>query len=80
MKPLRGIEALPDRLLLSTLSQFSWQSEYRIGFAVNGGFRVYNVDVRLASLEQQQAKISCEYPKRPIKIGDISKICKIHYF
>lgn len=72
--------ALPERIALSKLSSFLWQDEYRIAFALNGAFDVYNVETKLAQLgEQRNVRSSC-YPERLFKLGSLSKICKIHRF
>ncbi len=72
--------ALPERIALSKLSSFSWQNEYRIAFAVNGAFDVYNVETKFVPIGEHRKIQSSSYPERRIKLGNLSKICKIHHF
>lgn len=69
--------ALPERIALSKLSSFSWQREYRLAFGVNGAFKVENVQVRLRA-GPRQVQPSIDHPKKMLKVGDLTKLCKIH--
>jgi hypothetical protein len=72
--------ALPDKIALSKPTTFSWQGEYRIAFAVNGAFNVENVQVQLVPPGERKRQKSTGHPKRLLKLGCISKLCKIHQF
>jgi len=72
--------ALPERIALSKPSTFAWQEEYRIAFAVNGGFNVENVQVKLVPLGVCRRPLSTNHPKQILKLGSISKLCTIHRF
>lgn len=70
--------ALPEKIALAKPSTFSWQGEYRIAFAVNGAFNVENVQVQLVPLGERQRLRSASHPKCLLKLGSMSKLCKIH--
>ena len=72
--------ALPERIALSKPSTFSWQGEYRIAFAVNGAFKVENIRVKLVPLGERHRHRSTNHPERLLKLGSMSKLCKIHRF
>jgi len=72
--------ALPEKIALSKLKNFSWQSEYRIAFAVKGAFDVEKVNVQLVPLGERRKPRSTEHPKQILKLGSISKLCTIHRF
>lgn len=72
--------ALPERIALSKPSEFSWQKEYRIAFAINGAFNVENVQVQLVSLDARRRTRSTNHPKQLLKLGSMSKLCTVHRF
>lgn len=72
--------ALPERIALSKPSEFSWQEEYRIAFAINGAFNVENVQVRLVPLGARRRPRSTKHPKHLLKLGSISSLCTVHRF
>jgi len=72
--------ALPERIALSKMTKFSWQSEYRIAFAVNGAFNVEKVQVKLVPFGERRKPRLTEHPKQLLKLGSISKLCTIHQF
>lgn len=72
--------ALPERIALSKPSTFSWQGEYRIAFAINGAFKMENVQVKLVPLGERPNRRSTNHPERLLKLGSLSKLCKIHRF
>lgn len=81
--PPLGDWALPEKIALSKLSlpSFTRQKEYRIAFAVNRAFDVYNVNTKLVLQNEQRDKNKYKnYPEKVFKLGDLSKICKVHRF
>ena len=72
--------ALPERIALSKPSTFSWQSEYRIAFAVNDAFRVENTHLRLVLPGDRRAPRATSHPERLFKLGSLAKLCKVHHF
>ena len=72
--------ALPDRIAMSKLSDCSHQKEYRVAFAVNGAFAVENTRLRLVSSSERRPLRAASHPQLLLKLGKLSKICKIHQF
>lgn len=71
--------ALPEKIVMSKLNTYASQQEYRIAFAVNDAFRVQNTRLRLVSGERGSPRAS-SHPERLFKLGNISRLCKVHYF
>ncbi len=72
--------ALPERIAMSKLAPFHPQQEYRIAFGVNGAFDVENTRVNLVEPGTPRAMRISAYPERKFKLGNISKICRVHRF
>ena len=72
--------ALPEKIALSKPSEFSWQEEYRIAFAINGAFNVENVQVQLVPLGARRRPQSTNNPKQLLKLGSMSTLCTVHWF
>ncbi|OIR09767.1 hypothetical protein GALL_81720 [mine drainage metagenome] len=72
--------ALPEKIALSKLAKYSWQSEYRIAFAINGAFNVEKVQVQLVPFGERRKPRSTDHPKQLLKLGNISKLCTVHQF
>ncbi len=72
--------ALPERIAMSKLECYRPQHEYRIAFSVNGAFEVENTRLRLVAPGERRAPRATEYPERIFKLGNVSKICKVHRF
>lgn len=72
--------ALPEKIVMSKLSAYIPQQEYRIAFAVNGAFRVENTRLRLVSPGERRAQRTTSHPERLFKLGSLAKLCKVHHF
>lgn len=72
--------ALPDKIAMSKLSTYSGQHEFRIAFAVNDAFRVENTKLRLVTPGERRHPRATLHPERILKLGNISKLCKVHHF
>lgn len=72
--------ALPERIAMSKLTSFRTQHEYRIAFGINEAFAVENTRLQLVLPGTPRHKRNTTYPERQFKLGNISKICRVHYF
>lgn len=71
--------ALPERISLRKPSEFSWQREYRFAVPRGNAFAVENVSVRLVPLGAPRPPRATMHPSMSLKLGDLSKFCKVHY-
>jgi hypothetical protein len=73
--------ALPEKIAMSKLNTYTHQQEYRFTFAVNDAFRIENTSIRLVSPLERRPSRATPHPKdRLFKLGNISKLCKVHSF
>jgi len=72
--------ALPERIAMSKLELFRPQQEYRIAFGINGAFDVGNTRLNLIAPGNHRPNRISAYPERQFKLGNISKICRVHRF
>lgn len=72
--------ALPERITMSKHYFYAAQQEYRIAFAVNDAFRVENTRLRLVLPNERKFPHATVYPERLLKLGNLAKLCKVHYF
>lgn len=72
--------ALPERIAMSKLEPFRPQQEYRIVYSINGAFAVENTRLRLVAPGAYRSKRITAYPERRFKLGNISKMCRVHRF
>lgn len=72
--------ALPEKIALRKPKTFGWQREYRFAFPIGTVFKVENVNVKLVPLGTQRPLTSCSHPEILLKLGDLSKLCRIHNF
>lgn len=72
--------ALPERIAMSKLESFRPQQEYRIAFSINGAFAVENTRLRLVVPGAYRSKRITAYHERRFKLGNISKMCRVHRF
>lgn len=72
--------ALPEKIVMSKLNTYIEQQEYRFAFAVNDAFRVENTSLRLVSPGELRAQRATAHPERLFKLGNLSKLCKVHRF
>lgn len=70
--------ALPERIALRKPSHFSWQHEYRFAVPRGNAFAVENVAVKLVPLGASRPPRATGHPSIPLKIGDLSRFCKVH--
>lgn len=71
--------ALPERIAMSKPKSFEWQCEYRIAVPIGDAFDVQNVNVNLVPVHNSRTLVARDYPKQMVKLGSLSKICRLHY-
>lgn len=72
--------ALPERIAMSKLNYYCPQKEYRIAFSVNDAFKVENTRLRLVAPGERRPPRASAHPERLLKLGSLSRLCKIHRF
>lgn len=72
--------AIPERIALRKPSIYSWQKEYRFAFPIGNAFAIENVNVRLVPIGSRRQQRLNSHPQMLLKLGNLSKICKIHNF
>jgi hypothetical protein len=72
--------ALPERIALRKPKAFTWQREYRFAVPMGTAFRVENVNVKLVPLGSRRPPRVTSHPKMLLKLGNLSKLCRIHNF
>ena len=72
--------ALPERIALRKPKTFAWQREYRFAFPMGTAFEVENVNVKLVPLGIRRSLTSRSHPQMLLKLGDLSKLCRIRSF
>lgn len=72
--------ALPERIAMSKLDGYCSQKEYRMAFSVNDAFKVENTRLRLVAPGERRFPRPSLYPKRLLKLGSLSQLCKTHRF
>lgn len=72
--------ALPEKITMSKLDSFQKQNEYRFAFAINDAFQVGETHHAIQFGDNTKHSKRFEYPQKILKIGNISKLCKIHRF
>lgn len=70
--------ALPERIAMRKPKSFEWQKEYRIAVPKGDAFRVENVEIKLVPLGQPRQPGSSSHPNVQLKLGRLSKMCRIH--
>lgn len=71
--------ALPERIAMRKPKQFLWQSEYRFAVPRGDAFAVENVSVKLVPLGAERPPRANAHPSVSVKLGDLSKLCKVHH-
>jgi hypothetical protein len=71
--------ALPERIAMRKPSHLSWQSEYRFSVPCGEAFAVENVSVKLVPLGAMRPPRANAHPSISLKLGDLSKVCKVHH-
>ena len=70
--------ALPERIAMRKPSHFSWQREYRFAVPRGQAFAVENVAVKLVPFGAARPPRATDHPSLQLKLGNLSKICKVH--
>lgn len=70
--------ALPEKIAMRKPSQFSWQREYRFAVPRGDAFSVENVSVSLVPLDAPRPARSNTHPALALRLGDLSKLCRVH--
>lgn len=70
--------ALPERIAMRKPKLFHWQNEYRIAVPQRNAFQVENVEVKLVPLNRPRSPRATNHPKIMLKLGKLSKICRVH--
>ena len=71
--------ALPERITLRKPKMFEWQREYRLAVPIGDAFDVHNVNTNLVPVNHFRTSEAKSYPKQLIRLGNLSKICRVHY-
>lgn len=72
--------ALPESIAISKRKQYGWQEEFRLVFGKSGVFDFERVNLQLSNGQQSSQNPIDMSPPIILQIGDISGLCKIHYF
>lgn len=70
--------ALPEKIAIRKPSSFSWQKEYRLAVPLGDAFRVENVSVNLVLPGTTRPRRLTPHPSVLLKLGKLSKICRVH--
>ena len=70
--------ALPERIAMRKPKSFEWQKEYRIAAPLGDAFRVQNVSVKLVAPGTPRPPRAAAHPEMRLKLGSLSKICRVH--
>ena len=71
--------ALPERITMKKPKIFEWQGEYRLAVPIGDAFDVENVNLNLVSVNHSRASVAKNYPKQMLRLGSLSKICRVHF-
>ena len=72
--------ALPELVAISKRKHYGWQEEFRLVFGKCGVFDFERVNLQVTKGEQSSQNPIETSPPITLQIGDISGLCKIHYF
>ncbi|MEZ0232056.1 MAG: hypothetical protein ACAH12_04395 [Methylophilaceae bacterium] len=70
--------ALPEKIAMCKPKSFEWQHEYRFAVPAGDAFHVENVSVKLAPLDSKRSSRADSHPQLLLKLGNISKLCRVH--
>lgn len=70
--------ALPERIAMRKPKSFEWQKEYRFAVPVGDAFGVEKVQVKLVPLGARRTQRAQSHPSILLKLGSLSKICRLH--
>lgn len=71
--------AVPEQIVMQKLNPYRRQAEYRIAFATNGAFRVYDVATRLVLSAPPEVSLPTNHPQVVLELGGLADICKVHW-
>jgi hypothetical protein len=72
--------ALPERIAMRKRKSFEWQREYRFAVPLGDAFKVEQVQTQLVPLGVQRNQRAQSHPSICLRLGSLSKICRIHKF
>lgn len=72
--------AVPEKIALRKPRSFEWQKEYRFAVPVGSAFEVGKVEVRLVPVGTRRDRQALPHPKIVLRLGVLSKICRLHQF
>ena len=70
--------ALPERIAMLKHKSFEWQKEYRFAVPIDDAFNVENVSISLVPVDAKRSTRAESHLKLLLKLGDLSKICRLH--
>ena len=70
--------AFPERIAMRKPKPFEWQQEYRFAVPVGNAFGVQNVSIKLVAPNEQRPLRTNSHPKLLLKLGSLSKFCRVH--
>jgi hypothetical protein len=70
--------ALPERISMRKPEVFSWQKEYRFAVPTGDAFRVENVNINLVPTGAERTVHTTVHRQYLLKLGNLSKICRVH--
>lgn len=70
--------ALPERIAMRKPKLFEWQKEYRFAVPIGDAFRVENVALNLVPMGTPRSVRPTNHPQQLLKLGDLSKVCRVH--
>jgi hypothetical protein len=71
--------ALPERIAMRKPSHFLWQREYRFAVPRGDAFAVENVSVKLVPIGAERPPRASAHPSISLKLGDLSRLCRVHH-
>lgn len=70
--------ALPERIAMRKPKVFEWQKEFRFAVPVGDAFDIENVRVKLVEANATRQRSLVRHPELLLKLGNLSKISRIH--
>jgi hypothetical protein len=71
--------ALPDRIAVSKLQSYAWQTEFRLVFSLSGALAFENVDLQLTQVEPGRAK-AVDHKPHLVMAPALRDLCRLHLF
>ena len=80
-KDAPGIKwAFPDQIALQKLQVYQGQGEYRFMFSLKNALEFNRTEQKLHLAEPMKSQRITPYPEHKLKVGNISRWCRIHEF